>query len=68
MSYSDRVEIYGLLRNLSDTYAKAILTILQEHKEDYSENRNGIFFDLEKVSDRTIKHLQELHKQRYPLT
>ena len=68
MSYSDRVELYALLRNLSDTDAKAILAILQEQKEDYSENRNGVFFDLEQVSDRTIKHLQELQNQRHPIS
>lgn len=67
MTYPERSILYNLLHNLSDTDAKSILEIIKENGEEWSENRNGVFFDLGRVSEKTVRLLLKLQNQRNTL-
>lgn len=55
-----RIELYNILNiKMTTELAKEILTILRKNKENFSENSNGIFFDLRDVSEETIKEINQ---------
>lgn len=56
--YDTRKRFLEDLKLLSKTEHAKILEILQKWKADYSENSNGIFFDVSKISAETFKDIQ----------
>jgi hypothetical protein len=57
--YEERKECLEELKLLSKTEHIKILEILKEHSVDYSENCNGIFFDLVKVSTAAFSAIKQ---------
>ena len=46
------------LKTLSKTEAQKVFDIVKQHKVEYSENSNGIFFDITKVEADAFKELE----------
>lgn len=46
------------LKTLSKTEAQKVFDIIKQHKVEYSENSNGIFFDITKVEADAFKELE----------
>ena len=57
--YESRKRFLGDLKGLSKTESAKMFDILKKHKMEYSENSNGIFFDLIKLSKEAFSELQE---------
>ncbi len=57
--YEDRRAFLEELKRFSKTEQLKVLELLRAGKEDYSENSNGVFFDVAKVSSATFAKLQE---------
>ena len=55
--YEDRKKFLADLKGLSKTESVKMFEILKRHKIEYSENSNGIFFDLMKVSKEPFDEL-----------
>lgn len=64
MNYTKRLELYNLLNlkiNSETDYklSKTIFIILKKNKDSFSENSNGIFFDLNDISTESLKEIEE---------
>lgn len=55
--YESRKQLLTDLKILSKTEALKMFEILKRGKVEYSENSNGVFFDLTKVSAEVFKEL-----------
>ena len=56
--YDERRKFLEDLKSLSKTEYAKIFEILRQSKEEFSENSNGIFFDVSKLSSQTFQALQ----------
>jgi Bromodomain extra-terminal - transcription regulation len=59
MSYEKRKHFFENLKILVKSEYEEIFRILKRNKEQYTENSNGIFFDVNTVSDPCFQALQE---------
>jgi hypothetical protein len=57
--YESRKRFLSDLKGLSKTESAKMFEILKKHKTEFSENSNGVFFDLIKLSTEAFKELQE---------
>ena len=57
--YDQRRAFVEELKRLSKTEQIKLFELLRAGKEDYSENSNGVFFDVAKVSKATFEKLQD---------
>jgi hypothetical protein len=57
IEYESRKQLLTDLKILSKTEALKMFEILKQHKVEYSENSNGVFFDLTKVSAEVFEEL-----------
>ena len=55
--YESRKQLLTDLKILSKTEALKMFEILKQHKVEYSENSNGVFFDLTKISAEVFGEL-----------
>ncbi len=56
--YEERRRFLEDLKALSKTEHTKIFDILKQHTAEYSQNSNGVFFDIAKLSQETFKALQ----------
>jgi hypothetical protein len=56
--YDARRRFLEELKGLTKTEHSKVFQILRETDSEFSENSNGIFFDVAKVSDETFRKLQ----------
>jgi hypothetical protein len=56
--YDTRKEMLSDLKLLSKTESLKVLEIIRQNKVEYSENSNGIFFDLVKISNSAFEELR----------
>ena len=59
MSYEDRKLFLEQLGSLSRSEQEEIFRIVKRHNDAYSENTNGIFFDVASLRDTTFESLNE---------
>ncbi len=59
MSYEDRKLFLEQLGQLSRAEQEEIFRIIKRHNDSYSENTNGIFFDVSALRDKTFESLHE---------
>jgi LPS O-antigen subunit length determinant protein (WzzB/FepE family) len=59
MSYDERKSIFDNIKQLSKPEQEEIYRILRKTKETYTENSNGIFFDLSAISDDAFSQMKE---------
>ena len=58
--YDDRKKCLEDLKMLVKSEHEQIFSILKKHKVEYSENSNGIFFDLTKLPDSAFIDIKKL--------
>ncbi len=58
-SYDERKKVFDTMRLLVKTEQEEIFRIIRKMKENYTENSNGIFFDLNMISDETFDQIKE---------
>jgi len=58
-SYEERKKIFEYFKVLVKPEQEEIFRIIRKTKENYTENSNGIFFDLAIVSDDTFNQIKE---------
>ena len=57
-AYEDRKKIFDIIKILSKPEYEEIYRIIRKSKESYTENSNGIFFDLNTVSDEAFDNIK----------
>jgi len=57
--YEERKKIFEIMKVLVKPEQEEIYRILRKSKENYTENSNGIFFDLALISDTTFLQIKE---------
>ena len=58
-SYEDRKKVFENIKVLVKPEQEEVFRIIRKTKENYTENSNGIFFDLATVSDETFSQIKE---------
>ena len=58
-SYEDRKKVFEYIKVLVKPEQEELFRIIRKTKENYTENSNGIFFDLSSVSDETFSQIKE---------
>jgi len=59
MSYEERKKIFDSIQLLVQPEQEEIFRIIRKWKVSYSENSNGIFFDLSSVSEEAFEPIKE---------
>ena len=57
--YEERKKCLDELKKLVKSEQEQIFLILKKHKVEYSENSNGIFFDLSRVVQEAFEEIQK---------
>jgi hypothetical protein len=57
--YEERKKVFDIIKNLAKPEQEELFRIIRKTKENYTENSNGIFFDLSSLSDSTFLQIQE---------
>jgi len=58
-NYEDRKLFADNLKNLVRTEYEQIFRILKTYKQDFTENSNGIFFDISSLTDECFIEMQK---------
>jgi hypothetical protein len=58
-SYEERRNIFEHIKVLVDSEQQEIFRIIRKSKENYTENSNGIFFDLATISESAFIQINE---------
>lgn len=62
LNYYERKEILEIIKTLNKPLQIELFKIIKSSNEMYSENSNGIFFDLRSMSDETMLKINNLVK------
>lgn len=65
-SIGEKQWLYRQIGRPSERDAHYLFRTLVRHGENYTENSNGIFFDLDSLSDDTIRDLMTYYKTIRP--
>jgi len=57
--HQSRMYIFNHIKSLVQSEYEEIFRIIRKQKESYSENSNGVFFDLSGVSEDTLCKIKE---------
>jgi hypothetical protein len=58
--YEQRKRIFDEIKRFTRVEQEALFRLLRDNQESFSENSNGIFFDLMNVSELTVKEIKKL--------
>ncbi len=58
-SYEERKRVFESIKVLVKTEQEEVFRIIRKTKENYTENSNGIFFDLAAISDESFNQIKE---------
>ncbi len=58
-TYEERKKIFENLKVLVKSEQEEVFRIIRKTKDNYTENSNGIFFDLASVSDDAVTQIKE---------
>jgi hypothetical protein len=59
ISYEERKQLFDYFKMLSTPEHEEIFRIIRKTKENYTENSNGIFFDLSTISEDAFTQIKE---------
>lgn len=62
ISYEERKTLFENIKILVKPEQEEIFRILRKTRESYTENSNGIFFDLASISNETFSNIKEYIK------
>ena len=66
-TYREKLWLYEQIKTPSQDDSQYVLHLLKKNKEEYSVNMNGVFFDLERLCDDTLRELMVYYKHMKPL-
>jgi hypothetical protein len=58
-NYEERKKLFEHIKDLVKPEQEEIFRIIRKTKENYTENSNGIFFDLATISNDTFNQIKE---------
>jgi hypothetical protein len=58
-SYEERKKVFEHMKVLVKPEQEEIFRIIRKTKDNYTENSNGIFFDLATISEEAFNHIKE---------
>ena len=58
-NYEERKKVFDTIKVLVKSEQEEIFRIVRKSKENYTENSNGIFFDLSAFSEETFSQIKE---------
>ena len=58
-NYEERKQTFEYFKLLVKSEQEEIFRILRKTKENYTENSNGVFFDLSQISEETFSQIKE---------
>ncbi len=58
-SYEERKKLFDSIKILDKPEQEEIFRIIRKTKENYTENSNGIFFDLSIISEESFSQIKE---------
>lgn len=58
-NHEERRKLFDNIKILVNSEQEEIFRIIKKTKENYTENSNGIFFDLSTISESTITQINE---------
>lgn len=59
VNYEDRKKIFDHIKVLEKPEQEEIFRIIRKTKESYTENSNGIFFDLSVITEESFSQIKE---------
>jgi hypothetical protein len=59
VTYDERKQIFDTIKVLAKPEQEAIFRIIRKAKENYTENSNGIFFDLSDISETALIQIKD---------
>lgn len=59
ITHEDRKKVFDAIKTLVKPEQESIFRIIRKTKESYTENSNGIFFDLSTISDETFIQVKD---------
>jgi|UniRef100_A0A6C0BFX8 hypothetical protein len=59
ITHDERKRIFDAIKTLVKPEQESIFRIIRKTKESYTENSNGIFFDLSTISDDTFLQIKD---------
>lgn len=57
--HDERKKVFDAIKTLVKPEQESIFRIIRKSKETYTENSNGIFFDLSTISDETFHEIKD---------
>lgn len=61
-TFKERRWLYQQTKTLTQDDIQYILHIIRKNGDDYTVNSNGVFFDMERLSDESIRELMVYYK------
>lgn len=59
ITHDERKRIFDSIKTLVKPEQESVFRIIRKTKESYTENSNGIFFDLSSISDDTFLQIKD---------
>lgn len=59
ITHEERKKVFDAIKSLVKPEQESIFRIIRKTKESYTENSNGIFFDLSTISDDTFLQIKD---------
>lgn len=65
-SFGERHWLFKQMEVMTVEDARYIMRLIKKNGDDFTENSNGCFFDLERLCDETIRELMVYYKHLRP--
>lgn len=66
-TYEEKFWLYEQMKHMDKDDQFYIFRLLRKNSEDYTENTNGIFFDMNRISNETLREMMVYYKVLKPL-
>lgn len=66
-TFREKLWLYEQMKGSSEEDQRFIVRLLIKKEESFTENSNGIFFDLERLMDETLEELINYYQYVKPL-
>jgi hypothetical protein len=67
-TFQEKLWLYEHMKNQTEDDTLFVYRVLKKNDEEFTENSNGLFFDLDRVSNESIRELMMYYKVVRPLT
>lgn len=66
-TYQEKLWLYEQMKSTDKDDQFYLFRLLRKNSEDYTENTNGIFFDLNRLRDETLQEMMSYYKVVKPM-